>query len=529
MEKEREERKSGLKARPKLARLLAAAALTASIFGAKEARAQEAPRPDPAPSGTVIALGGARLSASGGLSLDPFSQTVGYSGFSYHLGDDDFSMDFRGRNTNVIGYLRGFDFSDLSRLPQLLDFGRQLRENLGIYSPGSYHGSIRGSLEAFGEGYTAGRGYADGVPYSTELGVSGYAFARGSAYYDLNLDYDNWDLPTRFDSRLSAGFTASMLSRVSLGLETVQAAGPFSLGYGIMGRRFFSYDGTGSIRASIDAGLFSGFTADAETSIWQRTVHGYDFVPYLTLLTREGPLRLSVDAGLDVREQDSRDSSDHRRMHASLDSSQDMDQDTQTSVLTHTVSVVPVIGASIAPGGALPVFPILSFSTLDGPSARATLGVSADRLMASGYVSTGLEAGGESFVVLRGGPSRREYDDYLFRNEAARAGLFPSYRSRMLAARQAFLTSSDSLMLRTSLDYDPRFPQIAGESGVVYSSRRFFIEDGLKVFGGESVGGGLYSSFGNRYFYTTGSYSRTFAGSGPIVQSIALAIGGFIP
>ncbi len=523
----REERRTGRTIRARLAKALAAACLAASIFGARSAMAQEAPQTDPGPSGAVVTLGGARLSATGGVSLDPFSQSVGYSGFSYHLGDEDFSMRFGGRDTQVIGYLRGFDFTDLSRLPQLLDFGRTLRENLGIYSPGSYHGAIGGSLEAFGEGYTSGRGYSDGNPYSAELGVSGYLFAKGSAYYNLNLDYDNWDLPTRFRSDLDAGFAATMRSRVSLGLETAQSAGPLSLGYGVMGRRFFGYDGAGGIRASIDAGLFSGFNADAETYIWQRTVRGYDVVPYLTLLTRAGPLRLSVNAGLDVREQDGRYTADHRTMSASLDGSSE--QDSNSAIASHASSVMPAVSAVAAPGGAWPVFPILSFTTLDGPAARATLGLSADRLLASGYVSSALEAGGESFVVLRGGPSRREYDDYLFRSEAARAGFFPSYRSRMLLARQAFLTSSDSLMLRTSLDYDPRFPQITGESGVVYSGRRFFIEDGVKAFGGESVGAGLYSSFGNRYFFASGSYSRTVAGSGTIVQSLSISLGGFIP
>ncbi len=512
------------KAAKRLARILAGACLAASIFGARSAKAQEAPDQGRLPA--VIAVGGARLSATSGVSFDPFAQTINYSGLSYHLGDDDFSLRYGGRDTNVIGYLSGFDFSDLSHLPQLLDFGRALRESLGIYSPGSYHRELAGSLDAFAEGYTAAPGISDGRPYYVELGASGQLYARGRAGLDLRLDYDNWDLPTRFDSTLSAWFAASMRSSVSLGLEANPDSG---FGYGIMGRRFSSFDGAGTLSASIHAGLLSGFNADAGTNITQRTALGYDFVPYLTFRSDEGPLRLSVNAGLDIRSEDDRSKSDQRTVHASLDRTQDSSQDISSTTLSHITGVIPAFSAVLAPSSPSAVYPVLSLSTLDSPSARGAVGLSAGRLLASGYLSSGLEAGGEALISLRGGPSTREFDDYLFRSESARAGFFPSYRSRMLAARQAFLTSSDSLMLRSSLDYDPRFPQLTSENGFIYSSGRFFIEDGIQLFCGESAGAGLYNSIGNRYVFSTQSYSRTVAGNGPVVQSVLFSIGGFIP
>ncbi len=512
------------RARKSLAKALAGAVLAASIFTAGKAKADDPPTP-PASAGTSF-LGGARISTSRGLSFDPFTQTLHYSGLSYGLGDEDFSLRYDGQDVKVLDHLKNLDLSDLSRIVDLLNFGRALRESIGINAPGNYHLELRGDLEAFGEGYGRALGRYDGGLYSTELGLSAYILARGRAYVDTRLDYDNWDLPTRLNGDLHAGFSAQMRSSESLGVEAQRLDGPLRLGYGIMGRRFMQFDAGGSIDANLNAGLFSGFDAGATADYWSRRARGYDVLPYLVLVSDQGPLRVSANAGVDFRREEDRSSTDHRSVQRGQGAGPDVSQSSVTN--STAFSGIPVLGVAVAPRGQEHIFPVLSLSTLDSVHGRGTLGVRAGRLLTSASVSSDLSARSETFVVLRGNVGAQQYGDYLFETDSAQAGFFPSYRSRMLRVRQAFLTSSDATMLRSSLDYDPRFRELTSENGVAFSRKRFFVESGVRLFGGDSFGAGVYNAIGTRCFFTTQSYSATVTG-GQNVQTLMLSIGGFIP
>ena len=510
------------KASRKLAKVISSAVLAASIFTSAPARAD----PPPSAQGASF-IGGARFSTSPGLSFDPLGQRLRYSSLSYGLGDDDFRLRFEGNDVKVLDYLRNADFSDISSILNLLQFGRALRESLGIYSPGEYHRELRGDLDAFGEGYTLGAGNFDGRAYGTELGFRGYLSASGRAFLDARLDYDNWSLPARFNGDMRAGFSAQMRSGASLGLETSPVGGTLRLGYGIAGRRFTDFDGAGIVAASINAGLLSGFDASASADLWTRTSHGYDLLPYLVLGADSGPLRLQANLGINLRYEESRSSSSHHSVRRSSDDSRNSSEDASFQADSTMISAIPVLSTTIGLNNQEHLFPILSLSTRD-MAARGTLGVRSGRLLASGSLSSDLSAGAETFVVLNGNIGARDFSDYLFANDAAISGFFPAYRSRMLRARQAFLASSDAIMLRSSLDYDQRFREISSENGIAFSKRRLFLESGVRLFGGESFGAGVYNSVGTRGFFTTQSYSSSVAG-GRNVQEFMLTIGGYIP
>jgi hypothetical protein len=514
------------KAGAKLSKLLAGAVLAASIFTSTRANADPPARP--AEEGVSL-LGGARLSMTPGMTFDPFSQAIRYSGLSYGLGDEDFSLRYDGRDVKVIDYMRNFDYSDFGRIPELLDFGRALRESLGIYGPGSYHRELRGSMEAFAEGYSRAVGEADGRRYSAELGISGYAFATGRASMDLRLDYDNWALPLYLNSDFRARYQAHMHTFTEAGIEAAPQDGNFSIGFGVSARRFNIFDSEGTVRSLLNAGLFSGFAAEAETDIWQRKIHGYSFLPYLTLSLRQGGLRLGMNAGLDFRHEEERLSHDYRftRQDSASDGKENIERSTELSETR--MLAVPVIGSTILFTDQGNVFPLLSLSTRDGFVGRGTLGVRSDRLLASGSLSSNLQAGSEFLAILSGNVRSSDYSNYLFETESARSGFFPAFRSRMLRSRQAFITSSDSVMLRGAVDYDPRFSEVTGEGGVIVSRRRFFLDSGIRLSGGESFGAGFYNTVGTAGFFTTQSYSSTVTGGGPAVQTVLFSIGGFMP
>ncbi|HSB46452.1 MAG TPA: hypothetical protein VLD37_00440 [Candidatus Bilamarchaeum sp.] len=515
-----EKRKAGIKLR----KLLSGAVLAATIFTG--ARANADPPPRPAQEGVSL-LAGARLSSSPGISFEPFSQTIRYSALSYGLGDEDFSLRYGGRDVPVIDYVRNFDFSDFAKLPELLDFGRGLRESLAVRGPGTYHRELHGSLEAFAEGYSRAVGTAGGRGYTTELGLSGYAYATGRASMDLTLDYDNWSLPLYLNSDFRSSFSAHMHSRTEAGIAAAPSGN--GIGFGVSARRFNAFDSEGTLRSHLEAGLFSGFSADAETDVWRRRLHGYSFLPYLTLSLHQGNVRLGMNAGLDVRHEE--ESFSHDYHHVSKDSvsgegesSALSDEHSETRLLA-----VPVLSSTVLFPENGNVFTVLSFSTRDGFTGRGALGVRSGRLLASGSLATNLQAGTELFVVLSGNPGSGDFSNYLFEAESARSSFFPAFRSRIMRSRQAFITSSDSVMLRGSLDYDPRFNEAGGEGGVILSRRRFFIDSGIRVSGGENVAAGFYNSVGTAGFFTTQSYSSTLPGAGPPVQTVLFSVGGFMP
>jgi hypothetical protein len=122
---------------------------------------------------------------------------------------------------------------------------------------------------------------------------------------------------------------------------------------------------------------------------------------------------------------------------------------------------------------------------------------------------------------------RREYSDYVFSNEAASAGFFPAYRTRMMLNRHRLATSAPKLLFRSAVDYDAEIDEVSAENGVMFSRGNFFLDSGVRVFNAENFGAGLYNSIGTRDFFTTQSFSTTFGG-GPSIQTFIFSIGGII-
>lgn len=509
--------------RKKLAKVLAGAVLAAGIFGAKPARADPPTPPPPPPrvEQTYSVLGGFRFSRTPGVSFDPFSQRLSYSGFTYGLGDEDFKLRFRGQDTGVIDFFEHHDYSDLSKLGDLVDFSHHLLDNLGIDRPGSYSYRPRASLEAFGEGYSRFR-----VPFrertiSNEIGFTAYMFAKGRSYLDVYLNYDNPVLPLMLDSNMRAGYDATLRTHLDLGMET-QTGGP--VGFGITARRFNDFNSYGWMNSDLHFSLASGFDAGMQEYFWKRKVEGWSFLPYVTLNMRDNGIRYLVNLGPDIRVEHVEEKTSSRDARTGRDNPPEVKYNENY----RQVRMVPTLGYLMAFENAGPVIPIFSFGNRDGTFARGTLGVMGGRAMVSATADSARSASTESFIVLDGSVRRSDYVDYLVSSDAARMGFFPAFRSRMMGARHDFITSSEKLLLRNAISYDREFSELSSESGFILSRSRYFIDSGIRMFNSDGFGGGLYVGAGNRNIYFASSYSQTLGGSGPTVQNVLFTLGGVI-
>lgn len=503
-----------------LAKLLAGAALAAGIFTSKPALADPPERPRV--EQTYSITGGARLARSRGVTFDPFSLGLNYSGFSYRLGDDDFTLKLNGKDTGVIDFLENHDYSDMTKLGDLIAFTRQLLDNIGVDKPGTYHHSPSASLEGFAEGYARFDVYDGRGRYTNELGLSAYALAKGTAFLNLRLDYDNPVLPLYLDSALSAGYRASMLTRIDLGMETA-SSGPF--GFGITARKFSDVSSYGWVNSSLRYNLQDGFDAQMQSSFWKRKSTGGSFLPYVTLNFANGGVRHYLNAGPDIIFERVTERNSGRNGSTASDAGlEKYKEDTDG----FRMRVRPAVGYLMAIESSDYVFPVLSFSNRDELMARGALGLRLGPAFLSGAGDTARRASSEFLVPVSGSMTSSELREYMVGNEMAAIGFFPSYHSRMMYNRHRFITSSPKLLLRNAVNYDREFNELSGESGVILSRPKYFIDTGLRMFNADGFGGGLYANVGNRSVYLSASYSQTLGGSGPTVQNAFLSLGGTI-
>ncbi|MEW6722449.1 MAG: hypothetical protein AB1324_04255 [Candidatus Micrarchaeota archaeon] len=508
------------KTKARLAKILSAAVLAASIFGAKEAKADEPAPERPRVEHTYSLLGGMRLSRSPGISIDLPNQSIGYSGFSYHLGDEDFRMRLDGRDVGVIGFLENFDYTDARRFGELLSFGLKLKENLGVTEPGSYSHDIRTGFRGFAEGYGRYDHFSDAGRATNEVAVTGYAFARGRAFFDIDIDYDNPALPLRLDSRMRGGFGAEMRSSLNLGMES--SGGP--VGFGVLAQDYSHFRSFGTVDAEINYNLLSGFHADMRTFFWKRRIEGSAFLPYLTLDLNRAGLRLHAEAGPDVRIETEEGRAVRHHGFADFPGERGSERERQEYELSR-IRVLPAASLVLAFGNPGAFFPVLSFSNREAPVARGAFGLHVDRAFLSASADTAQNASGELLILADGTMERREHQDYVFRNETAAAGFFPAYRTRMMLNRHRLITSSPKLLFRSALSYEREISELSAENGFVLSRGNFYMDSGVRIFSAESFGAGIYNSIGTRDFFTTQSFTSTIGG-GPQVQTVMLSVGG---